>query len=486
MTDKEVGSRYANAPESVEGRVARPDTAANAAAFDRLQSIPVADRVLLIKNGTILSVDPQVGNLVGDILIRGSKIAQIGTELQADDAIVIDATGSIVAPGFVDSHLHAWEGQLRGTAPGIDFGSYANFVHGGLAGNYRPHDIYAGTLMTLLAALNAGITTVVDNSHNSRSPEHSNAAVEALIAAGIRGVHASGAPQGGDTTAVEWPQDILRLRNEYFTSDNQLVTLRLFDVVPDPEVWKFANNEGFWISSEMGAHVPNLRELYDAGLLTPEHSFSHCFGMSDEEWRLIADSGAKVNVVPRSDAVFGLGPSFAPIDTALAHGIRPGLSFDNEISYAADPFAEIQFLYTSQRSRTFERINGGDENAPALLELADVHEFSTIRSAENANVADRAGSLSPGKDADIILIDTTALNTFPGSNALGTLATFANPANVHAVFVAGEIRKWGNELVGQDVAHLKDLVMASRDHLFEAGGLRGDVFSSNGTAPISH
>jgi hypothetical protein len=157
----------------------------------------------------------------GDTLIRDGKIAQVGEDLarQAGEAVVIDAAGTIAVPGFVDTHVHAWEGQLRRAVPMLDFGAYLSFTAFGYGPHYRPHDNYVGTLATALVALDAGITTIVDNSHNSRTPEHSSAAVEALIDSGIRGVHASGAPVGADLPT--WPADVTRLRSEYFTSEDQ-------------------------------------------------------------------------------------------------------------------------------------------------------------------------------------------------------------------------------------------------------------------------
>jgi 5-methylthioadenosine/S-adenosylhomocysteine deaminase len=146
--------------------------------------------------------------------------------------------------------------QLRGAAPALDFGGYLGFTAFGYGPHYRPHDNFTGTLATALVALDAGITTIVDNSHNSRTPEHSSAAVEALVDSGIRGVHASGAPVGAHLPT--WPADVTRLRSEYFTSEDQLVTLRLFDVFPTAGLWEFARREGLWMSNEMGSHIDYL------------------------------------------------------------------------------------------------------------------------------------------------------------------------------------------------------------------------------------
>ena len=155
---------------------------------------------LLLKGGTIISLDPAVGDFVkGDLLIEGKKIVNIAAEIRAQ-AQVIDATNTIVIPGFVDAHRHSWEGQLRRIIPDGAIGAYMATTHQGFARYYRPQDHYAGNLITALGCIDAGITCVIDNSHNSRSAAHSDAAVQALIDSGIRGVHASGARRPGNGT----------------------------------------------------------------------------------------------------------------------------------------------------------------------------------------------------------------------------------------------------------------------------------------------
>jgi 5-methylthioadenosine/S-adenosylhomocysteine deaminase len=177
-----------------------------------LQPISATQR-LLIKGGMVLSMDPVVGDLArGDLLIEGDRILAIGTGLDAEGADIIDATDMIVMPGFVDSHRHAWEGQLRRIDPNSPtLLDYLNSTHFSFATHYRPEDMYVGNLLTALGALDSGITTVVDNSHNARSPAHSDASVDALEDAGIRAVYAPGRPLAGHW-AQHWPQDLARLK----------------------------------------------------------------------------------------------------------------------------------------------------------------------------------------------------------------------------------------------------------------------------------
>jgi 5-methylthioadenosine/S-adenosylhomocysteine deaminase len=459
-------SAFATSP-SANPPSRRPASSRDNATLAALQRDGRARGVLIV-GGTILSQDATIGDLVGDVLIRDGKIADIGADLSgsACDAVRVEAADTIVIPGFVDAHVHAWEGQLRGSAPTLDFSTFFEFIGFGYGPAYRPHDNYVGTLATALAALDAGITTIVDNSHNARTPDHSSAAVEALRDAGIRAVHATGAPVGNADS--QWLSDVGRLRSEYFSSEDQLLTLRLFDPNLSAEVWDFAYGEDLWVSHELGAHIDHaetiLGELSSRGLFTEKHAFNHCYDLPDQVWEMLRGSGAAVNVCPRSDAAFGLGRGFPPIDKIRELGMVPGLSGDNELSYGLSMFAEMQTLLNKHRGRTFEKILDGDE-AAEHLSPRDVLSYATLGGAANAALAHRVGSLTPGKDADIVLIRATDVNTAPLSNAVATVTAFAHPGNVDSVFVGGHPRKFAGGLVDVDFARTRELVESSRDYL---------------------
>jgi 5-methylthioadenosine/S-adenosylhomocysteine deaminase len=308
-------------------------------------------------------------------------------------------------------------------APGRDPGADARTLAELSQPGGRPVLIKSAVVLAGQAGRAVVIDAAVDNSHNSRTPEHSSAAVEALVDAGIRGVHASGAPVGADVPT--WPADVTRLRSEYFTSEDQLVTLRLFDLYPSAELWEFARREGLWVSSEMGSHIENvagvLADLAAKGLLTSQHAFNHGNALPDKAWELIKNSGAAVNLAPRSDAALGLGSGFPPVDQARAAGLVPGLSGDNEVSYGLSMFTEMQMLLSKHRGSVFGRIMTGEQNPPEQLALADVLRFATAGGAANAGLSHKVGSLTPGKQADIALIRTTDVDTAPGTNAAGRI-----------------------------------------------------------------
>ncbi len=114
------------------------------------------------------------------------------TNLDATGAEVVDLTGRIVLPGFVDTHRHTWQSVVRNVASDWSLTEYLAGLHTGLSKYFRPEDTYAGNYLGALEALDSGITTLVDWSHNLATPAHADAAVKALKDTGMRAVFAHG------------------------------------------------------------------------------------------------------------------------------------------------------------------------------------------------------------------------------------------------------------------------------------------------------
>jgi cytosine/adenosine deaminase-related metal-dependent hydrolase len=436
---------------------------------------------ILLKGGTIISMDPQVGNFAkGDVLIEGKKIISVGGEGQvksASGAQVIDASNNIVIPGFVDAHRHSWEGQLRRIIPDGAIADYMATTHNGFARYYRPQDIYAGNFITALGCIDAGITCIIDNCHNSRSAAHSDAAVQALIDSGIRASHASGAPQTGDWDK-QWPQDLERLQKKFFTSTDQLVTLRMFAPM-DRELWAVARRLGLRITTESNAAGPEFEQFSNEKLLRPDNTFNHCQGWPDAVWQRVKDSGATVNVCPRSDSQYGLGEGVSSFQKALDHGMRPGFSIDNEVSYGTDMFTEMRVAFYVQRAMATYRKTNGDAKAPALVGVRQVLECATLGGAACAGVADKCGSLTPGKEADIVIIRTDDINVYPSNNALGTVTLAADARNIDTVIIGGQVRKRRGKMVGVDMDKFRRMADESREYLFMKAGYKLDILSKS-------
>jgi 5-methylthioadenosine/S-adenosylhomocysteine deaminase len=457
----------------------QPPVTADAGTLDRAWRQATPPPAILLRGGTIISMDAKVGDFAsGDVLIQGTKIVSVGPSGQAKappQAQVIDATNTIIIPGFVDPHRHSWEGQLRRIIPDGAIGDYMATTHNGFARYYRPQDHYAGNLITALGCIDAGITCVIDNSHNSRSAAHSDAAVQALIDSGIRGVHASGAPQTGDWDK-QWPQDLERLQKRFFSSTDQLVTLRMFSAL-SRENWALARRLGLRITTESNAAGPDFEQFLTEKLVRSDNTFNHCQGWPDQVWQRVKDSGASVNVCPRSDAQYALGEGVNAFQKALDHGMRPGFSIDNEVSYGTDMFTEMRVAFNVQRAMaTYRKVNG-DAKAPALVNVRDVLECATVGGATCAGLLDKCGTITPGKEADIVMIRADDINVYPSNNAVGTVVSAADTRNVDTVIIGGRIRKLRGRMPGVNMDSFRKMADESRNYLFMKAGYKLDILS---------
>ncbi|TYC02898.1 amidohydrolase family protein [Micromonospora sp. WP24] len=441
--------------------------------------------MMLFSGGTVVSMDPRIGDLErGDVLVRGDRIVAVGPDLRAHPeaagATVVDTTGRIVSPGFVDTHRHAWEAQLRRSIPDVtDLAEYVTSTLAGIAPAYTPHDMYVGTRLAALTALDAGITTMTDFSHNSRTAAHSDAAVQALLDTGIRGVHASMGPHFGDWDR-QWPADLARLRSAYHGANDGLVTLRLAALATDEiagpalaygrDLAAVAHDLGLGVSVDAVFGAPSsaaiVRWAAD-GLLSADVTLIHATGLDAEAWRAMRDTGTTVSLAPTSDAQIGLETAVPAIDEALAVGIRPGLSIDVEVALASDMFTQMRTLHAIQRMRAVAGAYGTGA-VPYRITTRDVLDFATLQGARTNGLAGVTGSLTPGKQADLLVVDGGDVNTMPLNDPIGTLVLGADSRNIETVVVAGRIRKAGGRLVGVDVDELRREVTASRDAIRKA------------------
>jgi cytosine/adenosine deaminase-related metal-dependent hydrolase len=455
-------------------------------ARDRGTLLPAAraavnpNRHLLLRRGTVITMDRAVGDFVeADVHIQGKHIVAVARDAKVPAGTqVIDARGTIVIPGLVDCHRHSWSAQFRRIIPDGAISNYMATTHQGFAPFYRPHDMYVGNLITALGCIDAGITCIIDNSHNSRSAAHSNAAIEALFDSGIRAVHASGPPQFG-TWDQQWPADLARLQKTYFTSDDQLVTLRAF-ASPNREHWATARSLGLGIQAD-GISSDQVLAFAGENLLAPDFTFNHASGLTDAAWRIVRDTGCNVNVCPRSDSQYGLGsgPSagVGGFQKALDFDVAPGFSVDNETSYSTDMFGEMRTAFFIQRALATNRRANGDPNAPAPVTVRQVLECATVNGARCAAVLAKCGTLTPGKQADIVMIRADDINLYPLNNAIGTVVQAADARNVDTVIIGGAIRKRGGRLVGVDMQRFRQLVDESRNYLLAQAKYELDILS---------
>ncbi len=436
---------------------------------------------LLLRGGHVLTMDPALGDLPkGDVLIDGDAIATVAPQIDAD-AEVLDASGKIVIPGFVDTHRHTWEAAIRGCAPNATLDDYFVEVLDTFAPVYRPEDVYASNLAGALECLNAGITTLVDWSHINNTPEHPDAAIRGLQEAGIRAQYAYGS--ANTSLADYWYEskiaipadDVRRVRETYFSSDGGLLTMALatrgpgfcIDDVVRAE-WGLARELGIPITVHVGmgrvaGRFGMINMLNGLGLLGPDTTYIHCCYFSDEEWQLVADSGGTVSIAPQVEVQMGHG--WPPVMKSIEYGLRPSLSIDVVTTVPGDMFTQMRCAFGCERARVNAVAWEANTEVPAnILKARDMLQMATLNGAAVAGLEARTGSLTPGKQADVVVLDATALNVAPLIDPYAAVTLCADVSNVDTVIVGGNVRKRDGRLVA-DVAQARRLVEAARDHL---------------------
>jgi 5-methylthioadenosine/S-adenosylhomocysteine deaminase len=443
----------------------------------------MSDRKLL-RGGRILSMDPEIGDLEqGDILIEDDRIAAVRPSIESD-AEVIDASGHIVIPGFVDTHRHTWESAIRNCAPNATLDDYFVAVLDTYAPLYRPDDVYASNLAGALECLNAGITSLVDWSHINNTPDHPDAAIAALKETGIRSQYAYGS--ANTSLAKYWfnsaevipADDVRRIRDTYFSSDDGLLTMALATRGPgftqDQVVraeWEMARELGLPVTVHVGmgrlaGRYAMVEQLDRLGLLGPDITYVHCCYFSDHEWQRVSDTGGTISIAAQVELQMGHG--WPPVNKSYQFGLRPSLSIDVVTTVPGDMFTQMRAAFGAERARVNATCWEANTDAPEnMLTARQMLEMATIHGAHVAGLEDKTGSLTPGKKADIVMIDAAGVNVAPIIDPVAAVVLCADVSNVDTVIVDGVIRKRDGRLLA-DVAGAVAKVDASRDYLVDA------------------
>jgi 5-methylthioadenosine/S-adenosylhomocysteine deaminase len=438
---------------------------------------------VLFKGGIVVTMDAKVPNLAtGDVLVENDRVIAVGASVQADGADVIDATGSIVMPGLIDAHHHMWLGVMRRMMPNVDdLFAYIDVVAQTLGAHYRPRDMFLSTKLTAVASLDAGITTIIDACHNSRSAEHTDAALDALGGTGIRALHMVGAAMDKRASTAHLPGDLERLALRW-NKQQSLVRVGLFGQL-NLDWWKVARGLDMHILTEFIGDLAKLGPEFAAqGVLDSYNIFNHCTRVPQETWKLLADAGVNITVNPRSDALFGFDDETFAYQQAIDHGLTPAVGIDLDTAFGSDLFGEMHALFSQQRSAMRYRRFRGEANVAAPISVEEVLKAATVNGARAAGLERSVGTLTPGKQADIIMVRTNGVAVFPVTNAIGTIVQAVERSDVDTVMVAGVVRKRAGKLLDIDLAKLQADVNASRDYLAETSGYRPELFEASRAA----
>ncbi len=437
------------------------------------------ERDVLIRGGTVVTVDSAFGTIAGgDVLVRDGRLAEVGRLTAPAGAETVDATGMIVMPGLIETHWHMWSSLGR------------NFVNDGFeyfpakwasAAHYTADDFYRSVRLGLVEAANAGITTVHNWSHNTRTPSHADAELSAHRDVRIRARYAYGHRDALPVDEVLDFTDIDRVAREWFGGDGAFdglvhlgVNLRGPDL-GDMDVFDREMADARARRLPVAIHTVQGRstavdavELERKGYLGPNFLIAHFLAATAADRAALARAGTPLSYAVHSELRLGdAGDARAALLEMLAAGVNVSFSIDATSIAPVDLFQAMNVAWNLgipwQGSPT--------AGLPALTFERCV-AIATINGARALGLGEVTGSLSPGKAADILLVRAGDINVAPLAAVESAIVRAATPANVDSVLVGGRWVKRGGELIGIDVGEVVRDATASAEQIRERAGGR--------------
>lgn len=416
---------------------------------------------VLLRGAQVITMAPNRPDAErADVLIEGDTIAAVGDGLDTTGAEIVDVTDRIVVPGLVNAHLHTWQTALRGAGADWTLADYLGRVHGAVAEHYRPEDMRIGTLAGALSQLDRGTTTLGDWCHNTPTPDHTDAALDGLAAAGVRGVFLHGTPYSA-AGAAHPVSEIDRLPGGPLLTIGMAVRGPQLST-PDAAVADFraAAERGLVVSMHQsgGAPGPAWAAVRAAGLLGPGTNVVHGAGLTDDWLEALAEAGASITCTPENE--LGQGHGTPVTGRLLRLGAAPSLGTDTDAVTPADVLSAARIALAAQRGHDHERHRQetGSPSLTATITARQALAWATVEGARALGLADRVGRLEAGMQADLVVIDSFGPD--PVAAAL-----YAGTGDIEAVMVAGRWRKRDHTLLDVDLDAVRERLRESAAHL---------------------
>jgi cytosine/adenosine deaminase-related metal-dependent hydrolase len=414
----------------------------------------------ILTNIRLISMDQDVGYLVkASFSVHEGVISKVYSENEIPDQLdsdlpPIDGKGYIAMPGFVDTHTHMWNSPWKsflGTATGLSYEALCRKM-GPL---FTPEDSYAAVYAASLEALSAGVTTMNNWAHNLPSPEHADAELQAMEDAGLRGQFTYGYHYELSPEEPMNVADAIRLRD---SSASKRMTFRLGlrnDVTPDPNFpfFKFLNVAPALLKKEIAmareARLPismhvlnegNAEYYAKAGYLNSDNLIIHGYHWDDADWKVLADHQTPVSFSPST--ANGMR-KIIPLTSAQKNGVQCGLSFDN---YAGSGGPNMFKMMAAARIN--QQLGKKKISDSKLLSLV------TKNGAGVLGISDDVGTITPGKQADFMLVKTDSLAMAPAKDSVRALTNTANPSDIDSVYVDGTPVKRNGKMLGIHTADI--------------------------------
>ncbi|KAK3636499.1 hypothetical protein LTR56_014125 [Elasticomyces elasticus] len=449
--------------------------------------------IIIIKNATVVSVDNAIGTVPNcDVLVEDGLIKAVGPGLEYPPAaIVLDATDSIVSPGFIDTHRHTWQTQLKTIGADYVLSDYILNLRQIYGASYSVHDAYLGNFCGALDSIDNGITYLIDHSHIANSPDHADAAIRGLQDARIRATfcyamyanpHWSGScvDKEREEATPDWRlEDVRRVATQFFAMSQPDDLLRLGFALSEPDMTPidrlvheidFARSIGCKVITghfNFGKWDPGnfiVRHFAQRGILGPDLLFSHGNTMADDELDAIAKHGCGISSTP--DTELQMGMSHPVAFKARDRGCTAAsLGVDVVCSAPADMFAQMRLILQAQRHLEHD----AQEGAPLKMSrrCEEVLTLATMGGAKAVGLESVIGSVTPGKRADLLITRCDAPRMTPVHDPIGALVLYANASDIDTVIINGEIVKSGGKLTNIDWPKVRAELLASVDSIMK-------------------
>jgi 5-methylthioadenosine/S-adenosylhomocysteine deaminase len=411
----------------------------------------------LIRGAYVITMDDKLGDLsAGDIHVRNGAIVAVGKALKAPGAKVIDGKTMIAMPGLIETHWHMWGTAASNTAGDTDKMGYFSFAKA-VGAIFKAEDNARGVRLGIAEAINSGLTTVHNWSHNIVSPEYADAELAAHTALGHRALFGYGYFGIRMENQAVNVADLPRVNERWIKPSEGLLTLGVCSRGPESNnmdmvrmEWEAARKLGLRVSTHVGTGLAKVKQreaikkLNEARLLGPDVILVHDTNIVDNDSDLLAKSKTEVSLSPFTELRTGFG--ITPIGALTKAGVPLSLSVDTTVLAGnCDMFAIMKAILN---------IADGEAHNEFQMTARRALELATTGGARALGIADRVGSLTPGKRADILLIRTTDLNMAPFTDPGRMVVQSTNPSNVDMVMIDGRILKSGGKLIGIDVPRI--------------------------------
>lgn len=429
---------------------------------------------IFYQGGTIISFNQDTSDLNilrdADLHIEDDRISGIYTSNQTyslpENVTVVNATGMIISPGFINSHHHLWQTAYKTLASNTSLAEYFQRYgeYGPAVQNYRAEDTYLGQLTGCLELLHEGTTTVLDHAHGDFSDETADAAVDATFECGIRAYYAHAIhPLPNNYTWDQQTDKLRSLAEDSRFNSTGLVQLGLaYDFWSNApaanvtELWNITRKHNLSVVTThfLGGpwgDVNSPTRFQEYGILntTTPVVFSHASFLTAEDAQLLRQTNQFVATTPESELHYGH-------DHPHAHNIQDqaSLGVDTHFTYSASMVTQARLWLQSLRAPNYLNVLENWE-IPRNNPMSVYQAFHLITRAGALSLRrEDIGIIAPGAKADIVTFRGDTPNMLGWEDPVAAIILHSNVGDIEDVLVNGEYVKRNGKLVYGDYAGL--------------------------------